>query len=463
MKLWKLTAFYTVSILIISGCGLGSPSPKEETVIDSTLPVITLSKHGTFVDMKAIGFEWKSIKDPRVQGVYVYKATPDEEKGLGSVEYYKTLEGRFSTHYIDSDVKPNQTYRYSFKTFSKDAESKESKLITIASRKTLGSVSWIHSEMGMPRTAKIIWRPHVNEIVESYIVERNTLEDEEWDELAEVEGRLNAEYIDKDLKDNYVYRYRIRAKTYNDIVSTPSDIVKVITKALPLGVSNIQATNNLPKMIKVTWTPSTAKDFNLYNVYRAEKIDGDYKLVATLHNPVYEDKDIKKDGKSYFYRVSVVDTDGLESEYDSISMQGISLQKLNAPVIFNASLENHKIEIVWGRSDSRTRSYIIRRTQQKGWFEKTVEEYKNLTNKRFIDNRIIDNATYTYVIYAVDENGIVSKPSVEINLTTKESDKIVDAAQAPVNANPNATKTTSNRNEVSGVVAPTEELDMSGL
>lgn len=470
MKLWKLTTFYTVSLLIFSGCALGTPSPKEEMLIDTTLPVVTLTEHGTFVDMKAIGFEWKSVKDPRVQGIYVYKATPDEEKGLGSLEHYKTIKGRFSTHYIDFDVKPSTTYRYSFKTFSADAESKESKVVTVASQKVLDSVSWIHSETGMPRTAKIIWRPHSNEIVESYILERSTLENEDWKELDEIEGRLNAEYIDKELKDNYVYKYRLRAKTYNDIISSPSDVVKVITKALPLSIDNIQATNNLPKKIKVTWSPSTAKDFELYNVYRAENMDGTYTLVATLHNPIFEDEAIEKDGQSYFYRVSAVDKDGLESEHDTLSIQGMSLIKLNPPAIFNATLVDNKIEIVWGRVDPRTRSYIIRRTQQKGWFDKTVEEYKNITNKRFVDNRIIDNATYTYMIYAVDENGIVSNPSIEINLTTKESDKIVDAAQAPVDtaqspvdANPNAAKVTMPRNDTAAVVAPIEDLDMSGL
>ncbi len=461
MNLWKVTTFYTVSILIFSGCISSTPTPKEETTIDSTLPVLTLTKHGTFVDMKAIGFEWKSITDPRVEGIYVYKASPDKEKGLGNVEYFKTLKGRFSTHYIDSDVVPNTTYRYSFKTFSKDAESKESKVITISSKKILDSVSWIHSETGMPRTAKIIWRPHSNEIVESYILERNTLEDEEWEELAEIDGRLSAEYIDENLKDNYVYKYRLRAKTYNDIISSPSATVKVITKALPMGVSGIVATTNLPKKIKVTWDASSAKDFDLYYVYRAKKIDGKYELVATLHNPVFEDENIQEDGKSYFYRVSVVDKDGLESEHEAVSVQGMSLIKLHPPAVFNASLDANKIEIVWGRTDPRTRSYIIRRTQQKGWFDKTVEEYKNLTDKRFVDNHIVDNATYTYVIYAVDENGIVSKPSIEINLKTKESDTVIDAQKAPVDENPNANKVS--QKNTSGVVTATEDLDMSGL
>ncbi len=462
MNLYKSIILYTVSILLFSGC-VRSPSPKEETAIDATLPIVTLTQHGTVVDMTAIGFEWKSITDPRVQGIYIYKASPDGDKGLGSLEYYTTIKGRFSTHYVDSDVQPSSTYHYAFKTFSKDAEGKSSKLIIVTSKKVLESVSWIHAQTGMPRSAKIIWRPHNNEIVESYIIERSTLEDEDWEKLATVEGRLSAEYIDQDLKDNYVYKYRIRAKTYNGIISSPSATVKVVTKALPLGVSNIQASNNLAKKIKVTWSPTTAKDFDLYYVYRAAKLDGQYKLVATLHNPVYMDEDIKQDGKSYFYRVSVVDKDGLESEHDAVSVQGMSLVKLNPPAVFNASLDGNKIEIVWGRSDPRTKSYIIRRTQKQGWFDKKVEEYKNLTQRRFIDNRIVDNATYTYVIYAVDANGIVSEPSIEIKLKTKESDKLIDAEQTPVDANPNAGKVSSQQSTTSSVVAPTEDLDMSGL
>ena len=464
MKLWKLTTFYTVSLLIFSGCALDTPSPKDETIVDSTLPVVTLTQHGTFVDMKAIGFEWQAIKDPRVKGIYVYKAVPNDEKGLGNLEYYNTIKGRFSTHYIDSDIEPSRTYQYSFKTFAQDAESKESKIVTVSSKKVLDSVSWIHAENGMPRIAKIIWRPHTNEIVESYILERSTLENEEFKELDEIDGRLNAEYIDKDLKDNYVYKYRIRAKTYNDIISSPSAEVKVITKALPLPVANIQATNNLPSKIKIIWDASTAKDFNLYNVYRAQKIDRDYKLIATLHNPIFIDEAISKDGESFFYRVSVVDKDGLESEHENLSVQGMSLMRPNTPAVFNATLVDNKIEIVWGREDSRTQSYIIRRTEQKGWFDRTSKEYKNITSKRFIDTNIVPNASYTYVIYAVDKNNIISNPSIEIKLKTEESDEILNANNvAPLDENPNASKVTSHSKKTFEVVAPAEELDMSGL
>ena len=72
MKLWNLTTFLTVLILTFSGCVGTSPKPKA--VVDNTLPIITLTKNGTFADMKAVGFEWNSVKDdPRVEGVYIYK------------------------------------------------------------------------------------------------------------------------------------------------------------------------------------------------------------------------------------------------------------------------------------------------------------------------------------------------------------------------------------------------------
>ena len=71
MKLWTLSTFCAASLLVLSGCGGVTPKPKEEVVIDSTLPMVTLTKNGTVVDMKAIAFEWKSITDHRVKGIYI--------------------------------------------------------------------------------------------------------------------------------------------------------------------------------------------------------------------------------------------------------------------------------------------------------------------------------------------------------------------------------------------------------
>ena len=431
MKLLTLSTLCAASLLILSGCGGASPQPKEEVVIDETLPMVTLTKNGTFVDMNAIAFEWKSIRDPRVQGIYIYKKNPSTKDVPSQLEYYKTIESRFTTHYVDINIVPDKKYSYAFKTFSKVAEGVQSRVIVLNSLPVLESVSWIHSITDMPRCAKIIWRPHTNQKVKSYIVERKTLEDENWEKISVIKGRLNAEFIDLDLNDNFVYKYRVRVHTFDDIVSSPSQIVKVITKALPKSVTKITTTKTLPKKIKLSWTKSAAEDFKFYHVYRSDNIDGSYDLVATLHNNNFEDK-ISEDGKSYFYRVSTVDKDGLESKHEKLSIQGMTLPKPEMPAVVKAVEVGKTIEITWSNSDSRVKTYMVTKLYKKSWIDTVSEDYEGIKDKKFVDREIQAGSEYSYIVYSVDQNGIKSEPSIEIKIETKESDEIIPASKEAI-------------------------------
>ena len=461
MKLWTLATSLTVSLLILSGCtGTPKPADKENVVIDKSLPLVTLTKNGTIVGMKSVAFEWNSITDPLVEGIYVYKKTPNAE-GTSELAYYQTIPSRFTTHYVDTDVTPDTRYTYTFRTFSKKGEGREGKKIVLNTLPVLASVSWIHSITDMPRVAKIIWRPHSNEKVKAYIIERKTLENEKWEKLATIEGRLNAEYIDEGLKDNFVYMYRLRAYTYDGITSTPSQIVKVVTKALPLSIVNIQTTRNLPHAIKITWDASTQEDFGLYYLYRAEKIDGDYELIAKLHNNTFTDK-IHENAKTYFYRVSAVDKDGLESIHNKLSIAGMTLNRPQSPAIVEAKRVNNTIEIHWSQTDPRSISYTVVKTHKQGWFDKTSQEFTGIKAKEFIDKNIVPDSTYTYVVYSVDINGIKSEKSIEAKIVVPESAKIEKAPEKKVKEEVSgASKDTTTASE--DVLVPSEDLDLSGL
>ena len=420
MKLWKIVTSFTVSLLIFSGCTT-TPKPAEGVVVDPTLPIVTLTKNGVFADTNAIAFEWKNITDPRVKGIYVYKKDSTVAKGDDkSGDYYATLTNRFVTHYLDREITPDTKYMYYFKTFSDDAESKKSKMISVNSLPVLNSVSWIHSIAGLPRSAKIIWRPHTNQKVKSYIIERKTSKDEKWEELTTVDGRLNAEYIDTGLKDNYTYKYRIRVLTYDDIVSTPSEIVQVITKALPKPITGIKATTKVPKVIKLTWDKAKNKDFARYFVYRSDEPNGTYELIAKLYNNKFTDK-INEDGKDYFYRISNTDKDGLESKCEQTTIQGATLSKPKSPTILGATLVDDKVELSWSKTDPRIKSYIILRESKKGWFDTVSKEIKDIRTTKYTDKDIKPETSYTYVVYGVDENNIRSKPSVEVKIVSKET------------------------------------------
>jgi fibronectin type 3 domain-containing protein len=460
MKLWILSSSLTALLLILSSCAGVSPSPKEEVTIDATLPTISLTNHGKIVGMTSVAFEWRSFEDSRVKGIYIYKQKPTKD-GVSELLYFKTIDSRFKTHYVDTKVQPDTRYTYAFKTFSQDAEGIMSTSIAVNTLPVLESVSWIDKITGLPRVAKIIWRPHSNEKVKAYIIERKILEDETWHKIATINGRLNAEFVDENLNDNYVYMYRVRVLTFDNIVSTPSQIVKVVTKALPLSVTGISTTTTLPKEIKINWSRSTQEDVTSYYLYRSTRIDVGYQLIAKLDNNSFVDK-IDEDGKTFFYRVSVVDSDGLESINNKNSIQGMTLTKPNAPALAEAKFVNNVVELQWSKTDPRSSSYTVIKTRKKGWFDEDSEEFTGIQSGKFVDRNIKPNSTYRYSVYALDSNGIKSESSSVAVIVTSESTEIIKAPQKEVIVEERVVVPVVTQ-EAQDVVEASDDLDLSGL
>lgn len=422
MKLLTLITLCTASLLIISGCSGKGPVPKKEAVVDETLPMVILTKNGTIADTNTIALEWEAIDDQRVNGVYIYKVVLDgnnkSDKG-DKDDYYDTVNSRFSTHYLDTKIEPNSKYSYYFKTYSDKAESKKSQITTITSLPQMESVTWIHSRQSMPKSAKIIWRPHVNEKVKAYIVQRRTLQESNWNDVATVNGRLNAEFIDKDLKDNFTYKYRVRVLTFDNIISKPSDEVTVVTKELPSEVTQITASTDLPKKIQINWKHSDTKDFLTYRVYRSKTIDGTYETVTDTKNNSYLDT-LEEDGKEHFYRVSVFDKDKLESISKNYTAMGRTLVKPAAPSMVEAKFVDGRVKLSWSNSDSRAKSFIVQKEHKKGFFETKKDDFQNIKSSEFVDSEIEAGETYYYKILSVDANGIKSEPSIEAIFNVKE-------------------------------------------
>jgi len=404
----------TLLLLILSGCN-SEPQVPEKPVIDPNLPALNINGH--IADMNAIAFEWKAIENEKVIGFHVYRTSPEakDEK----LHRIATIENRYATHYLDNNVAPNTSYMYRFASFSENgSESRASETIRTATTPILPSVSYFQSIGNMPRTAKLLWRPHTNIKVNSYVLQRSTLEDPEWEEIALIKGRLSAEYIDLNLDDNRVYKYRLLSRTYDDLTSTPSDIVKVVTKPLPRMVESLQASNNLPKKIALTWQTSSEEDFDHYNIYRATSANGSYDYHVKLNANSFNDK-VDKDGMSYFYKVTSVDKDALESP-KGVAIQGTSLTQPATPAFLEASIRDNKAVLSWQSADNRVASYIIIKTTQVSFFNKNIEEIFNITDTKYVDVAIVPDTQYSYQIVSVDENSIRSNPSKAIELEFQE-------------------------------------------
>ena len=407
MKRSTLTAsvLFSTLTLLFSGC-VGQPEPAAPVVIDKTLPQVHLNGH--LSDTDAVAFEWKPLTDPRVKGVRIYRDSPDEN----DKKTYRiaTVDGTLTTHYVDGGLSPATVYHYRFTTF--DAQGRESQPESTVTAKTLGlpePVAFFTATKELARSAKLLWRPHSDPRVTGYEIERLDPDDKAFHRVDTVKGRLNAEYIDHDLDDNAVYRYRILAVSFDGKMSAPSTVVTVATKPLPLPPKNLQASRGGIHSVTLRWQPSENKDIAYYNVYRSGSAEGYYTYLAKVPKPAFIDK-TDENGANYFYKVTAVDKDGLES-LPSEPANGTTKAAPASPEVTSLTYKQNAVVVTWNASDARTVSYELVKTTYLGWFDTKQSIFRGIKTTSFTDANVAPGTEYGYAVVAVDGDGLKSEPS----------------------------------------------------
>lgn len=401
----------SLALNIFTGCSK-LPTPEKVITVDPTLPAPSLN--GSLSDITSTAFEWKAMEDPRVSGYYVYRSSQStEDKKLQRIA---TIDNRFATHFVDDHLVPNTQYQYRFSSKGKgDTESPASETMSVTTLPMIAPVSFFQSIGNMPRSAKLLWRPHPNAKINTYIIDRLNVNDQKWSEIATVTGRLNAEFIDRDLKDGQIYYYRVRALTFDKLITQPSETAKVVTKPLPPEIKNIVSTNNLPKAISLSWEASPITDIDHYNIYRSSTSDGVYAYHVKLNDTKFTDT-LKEDGAVFYYKVTAVDKDDLESPQSTPIVQGSSLVKPKTPISLDGKISPNGVDLTWTNTDPRTVSYTVIKTTKKSWIDRVTVEINSIADTKFHDGDINPNIEYLYEVVSVDKDGIRSLPTLPIAL-----------------------------------------------
>lgn len=402
---------FSLALSLLTGCAQ-QPKAAKAVTIDNTLPIVSLN--GSLTDITSAAFEWKPVEDQRVIGYNIYRSTPGAQDA--KMARIATVDSRFATHYVDEGLTPNTEYQYRFSSLSKEStESEGSETLSAITLPMIAPVSFFQSVGNMPRSAKLLWRPHPNIRINGYIIDRLNVNDQQWAKIATLTGRLNAEFIDKDLKDGQVYYYRVRAVTFDHLITEPSETAKVVTKPLPPEIKNITATRDLPKAIALSWEASTITDLSHYNIYRAATSNGHFEYYVKLEATQYTDT-LKEDGQDYFYKVTAVDKDGLESLVSPVPVQGSSLVKPQTPGTFDGKMTPDGVDLMWTNTDPRIISYTVIKTTKKTWVSRETVEINNITETKFHDGSVVANTPYIYQVYGIDKDGIKSLPTKGIEL-----------------------------------------------
>jgi len=394
-------------LALISGCQKELNTPIKPK-IDSSLPMVASDTIRMIPDINSIALEWKPIKVSGAAGYYIIRANMQKE---GKFRRVATVKNKYTTHYLDEDLDPNSTYEYKISMFTKKGfESRASNGVKVSTLQNLKSVSLIQTISELPRQIKVLWRPHSNLRVSKYIIEKTSPTQPKWKEIARVNNRLNVEYIDTKLGDNKVYMYRVKSITFDNIVSDPSAISSATTKALPGQVGGLSATQDLPKKIQLSWTKSITPDVVFYNIYRSSSATGSYnKIYLAKFGDNRFDDTIEEDGKIYFYKITTVDKDSLESKVkEATPTMGSTLSKPKTPHVTLVQIQGNKIILNWEAGDDRSVSYNIYKKEKDGWNSKE-QLIPNINEMRFEDPNVVRGIEYRYSIQAVDKNGLVSK------------------------------------------------------
>ncbi len=411
------------SILFFSGCN-NNLNVVQKPKIDLNLPIIESSSIKSISSINSIALEWKSITSSGLAGYNIYRSNMQ----LDGTKFQRiaTLDNKYVTHYLDKDVNANSKYSYTISIINKhEVESAPSEAVIVSTLPNFKSVSLIKSLSGLPRQIKILWRPHGNPAVSKYILERTSPTSSKWKKLATIKNRYNIEYIDDELGDNQTFSYRLKAVTFDGIISQVSAISIATTKPLPSQASNLIASRNLPRNIKISWEPSKTKDIVFYNIYSASTIGGTFNKIAQApmsHNRF--DNNIALDGKIYFYKITTVDKDGLESNIKEVEpVMGSTLGKPKTPKVTLAQIQGDKIILNWVNSDNRAVSYNVYKSEQRGWNLSKAKLIPNIIGLRFEDLNVVRGVEYRYAIQAVDANGLVSLKTKPLSSMLPKLDK----------------------------------------
>lgn len=386
-------------LMLLAGCATISGPQKQ----DPSLPVPSGIK--TISDSSEIGFEWASLgDDERVDGFDIYRLEPSKN-GYSLVG---KAEDRFATHYVDSGLTPDTDYSYEIRSYSKHSVSAPSKQVSVRTRATIESVPFAQAIQGLPQRVKLIWRPHPDMAVTGYEIQRSQDADKKFSRIASLKGRLNAEFIDKDVKPNHTYYYIIYAQTQKGL-SKPSKTLKATTKPLPLPVKDISASKDEPKKITLKWQFTPFEDFSHFNIYRSSAKFLPYTLHDTSKTNTYEDLETSNDATRY-YQISVVDKDGLESK--KVEAIGHTLAAPKAPKGLVANPTATGIFLSWAGVNGAQKYKIYKKSTD---FDGLLAE---VTSTNYTDTRLAPDSSFTYNVVAIDKYGLESSKSDSLKIKT---------------------------------------------
>ena len=213
-----------ILLLLLNGCNPSSLMTNEQ--LDSTLP--KLENVHAVPSNTSVAFEWQPMSKKGITGYNIYRTQSNEYVNSSVKQLIKVgaIHNSFASHYVDTGLKQNSTYTYTFTTVRNGFESAHGKVISIKTLPPIDAVTFFQGFQKSRTTIKLIWRPHSDKRIKMYKIERS-INGGKFKWISSVKTRMMSEYIDGSIAPGNLYTYRVTAVGFDDSISKTSKSVSI--------------------------------------------------------------------------------------------------------------------------------------------------------------------------------------------------------------------------------------------
>ena len=241
-------------------------------------------------------------------------------------------------------------------------------------------------------------------------------------------------YVDKNLRPNKVYKYKISAYTKDKRVSVASQTISVATKYTLQPSTSLVASKNYIQKIKLNWELYPQYKLIKYYQIQRSKDKVKWKDLETIYKSLqnqYIDTNVGN-GDAYYYRFYGVTYDGVKTPYSNIAYGYTKRAPLMIKDVMVRSNLPRKIQLSWVDPNLEDKSRVITKYNiyTSLFRDKLFIKHASTPNKYYIDNVPHDGKKVYYKVTAVDNFGLESalypKPVMANTKASSGAPKIIE-------------------------------------
>ena len=412
------TYAYRVTTVNRVGAQSAPAAPVQVATRPPPLPVKAAAAAGA---LRCVPLTWKASPEEDVVRYDIVRAKDKDDKFAPLT----TVQGRNTTTWKDEKLPDGTAYRYQIRAINAvGVASVQAVTLQAETRGAPPQVAGVQAASSLPREVRLAWQATPDVTVLTYEIQRSEGADGPFLEFIKMAGRDTVAYADRGtakdaaglgaLKDDFTYRYRVRALNDTALPGPWSVPVAAHTKPLPPAPDKV-AVEYSPGEIKLAWSPPQ-KDVTTYRVWKK----GGKEPLAETAKPefVLRFGDV---GKRLVVTLTMVEADGLES------LPGVPLELDEPPPPVPQALTattNGLREVVlrWHKPDDNAKHYRLERADAAdepfGIVAKVSPGDGEYRDTGLAQAPLGDTKTYFYRLVALAANGRESDASAPAKALT---------------------------------------------